>query len=140
GYGEVTHAEVGDPGDVETKLTLRYVTDAFGHVVKTSADDGFGHHRSACIAYDGEQIFPYASRNAAGHTTYTRFDPGLGVLKAAVDPNGLVTQWAHDAFGRTTEEVAPDGTTTTMTLLREKGGGPQGTWWRLLTDIVAQAG
>jgi RHS repeat-associated protein len=81
------------------------------------------------VSYDAEGIFPYAARNALGHTTYSKRDAGLGVMTAAVDANGLVTRWQHDGFGRVTEERRPDGTRSRTALVRTKDGGPQAKWW-----------
>jgi RHS repeat-associated protein len=127
--GEVRAASVGDPADPGTQLWVTITHDAFGHVVHATADDASGHHRDGCVSYDAEGIFPYAARNALGHTTYSKRDAGLGVMTAAVDANGLVTRWQHDGFGRVTEERRPDGTRSRTALARTKDGGPQAKWW-----------
>jgi RHS repeat-associated protein len=127
--GEVRAASVGDAADPGTQLWVTFVHDKHGHVVHATADDAFGHHRDGCVSYDAEGIFPYAARNALGHTTYSKRDAGLGVMTAAVDANGLVTQFQHDRFGRVTEERRPDGTRSRTTLARTKDGGPQAKWW-----------
>jgi RHS repeat-associated protein len=139
-FGEVWSATIGDPGDPETHLSLVYAHDAYGNLIFGAADDAFGHHRSACISYDAEGIFPYAMGNAAGHIAYTKFDPGLGVRTAAVDANGLVTQWNHDGFGRVSGEFRPDGTSTEVWLTRTKDGGPQGNWWNVKADTFSDGG
>src|SRR5262249_29950426 len=76
----------------------------------------FGHYRASCTTYEPEGIFPYASVNAAGHVTFSKFDPMLGVVTALVDPNGHLTLWSHDGFGRVGQVIRPDGTKTTYTL------------------------
>ena len=129
GQGEVKSASVGDPGDPGTSLTMGVWRDKFGHVTVTAADDALGHHRWGCVSYDAEGMFPYASGNALGQVAYTRFDPALGVMMAAVDANGLATRWQHDAFGSVTEERRADGTRTRVSLVRTKDGGPQGKWF-----------
>jgi RHS repeat-associated protein len=134
--GEVASTTVGDPADPGTQLVVELTHDAFGHVVVTSASDAYGHQRSTCVSYDADALFPYATADPLGHVSYTRFDPGLGVMTAAVDPNGLATRWQHDGFGTVTRELRPDGTETTTTAIRTKDGGPQAKWWRyrLTTD------
>jgi RHS repeat-associated protein len=127
--GEMRAASVGDAADPGTQLWVTFVHDKHGHVVHATADDAFGHHRDGCVSYDAEGIFPYAARNALGHTTYSKRDAGLGVMTAAVDANGLVTQFQHDGFGRVTEERRPDGTRSRTALARTKDGGPQAKWW-----------
>jgi RHS repeat-associated protein len=128
-FGEVTSATTGDPADANTQVTTALWRDALGHVTFTTADDTSGHHRWGCTTYDADHLFPYATANALGHVTYTRFDPALGVMTAAVDPNGLTTQWQHDAFGSVTEERRADGTRSTVSLVRTKDGGPQAKWF-----------
>jgi RHS repeat-associated protein len=140
GYGEVTGKQIGDPADPGTQLSLAYLRDAWGNVWWTTADDAFGHHRSACVVHDAEGIFPVLSQNALAHTTFTAYDPGLGVMTAAVDPNGLATQWVHDGLGRITEEIRPDGGMTAIGIAREKNGGPQGTWWNLHVVTIEAGG
>ncbi len=139
-YGEVDNSSTGDPTDPGTLLSVLYDRDAWGNVWRTRAEDGSGHHRQACVTYEPDGIFPYAVRNALGHTAYVSFDPGLGVKTASVDPNGLLTQWAHDGFGRVTEEIRPDGTWTLSSLARVKQGGPQGTWWSLQVGTQEEGG
>ena len=128
-HGEVKSAVVGDPTDPGTQLTLGFWRDAFGHVTLTTADDAFGHQRTSCVTYDADHLFPYATGDALGHVSYTRFDPAFGVINAAVDVNGLATQWRRDAFGGVAEELRADGTKTSVEIARGKDGGPQGKWF-----------
>src|ERR1700679_205042 len=139
-YGQVASSSVGDPTDPGTQLAVDYDRDAWGNVWRTNAPEAFGHRRAECVTYEPDGIFPYAVRNSLGHTAYVAFDPGLGVKTTAVDPNNLVTQWAHDGFGRATEEIRPDTTFTTSALTRVKDGGPQGTWWNLKVTTQEEAG
>src|SRR6185369_1911833 len=54
---------------------------------------------------------------------------GLGVITSAIDPNGLVTMWRHDRFGRQVEEVdVATGVKRTTTSEPRNDGGPQGNW------------
>lgn len=129
GFGEVVSVSVGDAADPGTELSTRFSHDARGHVTRTVAEDAFGHRRRACVSYDAEGVFPFAARNALQHTSFARFDRGLGVLTAALDVNGLATRWAHDGFGRVTKEVRADGTSSRFALSRAKDGGPTGNWW-----------
>jgi RHS repeat-associated protein len=136
-YGEVVKARVGDPSDPQTQLTLITDYDTYGNAIHATADDAFGNHRWSCVAYDPENLFPYATRNSQGHTTYTRFDRGLGVVTAEVDPNGLLTQKWYDGFGRQVEEKEPDGTVTTVTITTTDLAGPQGNWKALQTYVIS---
>jgi RHS repeat-associated protein len=139
-YGDVLAAQIGDAADPGTQLWVAYGRDLYGNVVSTSARDAYGHHRASCTSYDEDYVFPFARRDAAGHLSLARFDPGLGVPTAAQDPNGLVVQWAHDGFGRVTEELRPDGTTTTTKIERDKDGGPSGHEWEIVTATAVDGG
>ncbi|MDC3982187.1 RHS repeat-associated core domain-containing protein [Polyangium jinanense] len=136
-YGEVRaeSTETGD-GSPETRLLVVLERDEFGNVTDVAADDAYGHHRSVHIELDPEGIFPESYTNAAGHTTRVEFDPGLGVLAKLTDPNGLVTKWTHDGFGRRTLEERPDGTTTRITLSREREGDA----WRVTERTTTSGG
>ncbi|WP_437620613.1 RHS repeat-associated core domain-containing protein [Sorangium sp. So ce1151] len=131
-YGEVeTESTESDDGLPDTKLTLTYARDDFGNITGVTAEDAFGHQRTSSTAYDEEGIFPEKYVNSARHTTLVDFDDALGVLLKQVDPNQLVTTWAHDGFGRLGVERRPDGTTTTVSLSRTKDGGPEQDAWRV---------
>jgi RHS repeat-associated protein len=123
-------------GDPQTKLSVKLMRDAFGNVRLLTREDGFGEQRVECTTFDVEGIFPYAHTNAAGHTSYFRFDKRLGELEVLVDPNGLITKWGYDGFGRLTTEVQPDGKATTYELTRSKDGGPQKDAWNLKLRTV----
>ncbi|MGK3994888.1 RHS repeat-associated core domain-containing protein [Sorangium sp. So ce1024] len=131
-YGEVeTESTESDDGLRDTKLKLTYARDDFGNITGVTAEDAFGHNRTSSTDFDEEGLFPERYVNAAGHTTLVEFDGALGVLLKQVDPNQLVTMWAHDGFGRLGIETRPDGTTTTVTLARTKDGGPEHDAWRV---------
>ncbi|KYF59822.1 hypothetical protein BE04_50915 [Sorangium cellulosum] len=130
--GQVVRESVGTEGDPQTELHLTYTRDVYGNLRITRSVDAFGARRSSCVSYDEERIFPYARSNAEGHVTRMKFDPGLGVRTALVDPNHLVTRWAIDGFGRVTKEIRPgeeDEVITTFT--RTKDGGTSGTEWNV---------
>ncbi|AUX47305.1 uncharacterized protein SOCE26_088230 [Sorangium cellulosum] len=130
--GQVIEESVSAAGDPQTELHLTYSRDAYGNLRRTSAVDAFGARRNSCISYDDEQIFPYARSNPEGHVTRMKFDPGLGVRTALVDPNHLVMRWAIDDFGRVTKEIRPgeeDEVITTLT--RTKDGGASGDEWNV---------
>src|SRR6185503_1948692 len=133
-FGKVWTEAMGTDGEPETELTVMYTRDVFSNIVKVMADDGFEGHRVSCTSYDAEGIFPFAHKNPVGHLSFVKFDPGFGVQTAAVDPNHLVTRWAHDGFGRIMKEQRPDGTTTTSTLSRTKDGGAWNVKLRTKTD------
>ncbi|XXU32019.1 RHS repeat-associated core domain-containing protein [Sorangium sp. So ce887] len=140
-YGEIdTESTDSDEGIPDTKLDVVYTRDDFGNVTGVTADDAFGHHRAWSTTYDPEGIFPETHVNAAGHTTRVELDEGLGVLVERVDPNGLVTEWRYDGFGRLGLEIRPDGTQTTIELSRTKDGGPDQDGWRVTQRTTTTGG
>ncbi|WP_437674122.1 RHS repeat domain-containing protein [Sorangium sp. So ce131] len=140
-HGEVeTESIDSDEGIADTKLDIVYARDAFGNITGVTAEDAFGHHRSWSTEYDAEGMFPEKHVNPAGHTTRVEYDPDLGVLVRREDPNGLVTEWRHDGFGRLGLEMRPDGTQTTVALSRTKDGGPAGDAWRLTQRTTTAGG
>ncbi|XXY14180.1 RHS repeat-associated core domain-containing protein [Sorangium sp. So ce216] len=140
-HGEIeTEALDSDDGIPDTELDVVYSRDDFGNVTGVTADDAFGHHRSWSTTYDAEGIFPETHVNPAGHTTAVEFDDGLGVLVKRVDPNGLVTAWRHDGFGRLGLELRPDGTQTAIALSRAKDGGPDRDAWRVVQRTTTTGG
>jgi RHS repeat-associated protein len=134
--GEADTEDRGDPGDVSTTRKTVFTRDEFGNLTLVTADDEFGNHRSACITYEKEGIFPYAFSRAVGQVSRLAFDAGLGVPTALKDANGLTTIWQHDAFGRTTKETGPDNVATELAFRRLKTGGPQNVWWAQYIDTT----
>lgn len=59
--------------------------------------------------------FPTSITNALSQTTSRGWNYSLGLPASATDPNGLVTSWTYDSFGRRTNENRPDGTSTAWT-------------------------
>jgi RHS repeat-associated protein len=134
--GEVETEGRGDPANAETTRNTTFTRDDFGNLTLVTADDAFGNHRSACITYEKEGIFPYAFSRAVGQISRVAFDAGLGVPTALKDANGLTTVWQHDAFGRTTQETGADGVVTGLGVQRLKNGGPTHTWYALYPDTT----
>ncbi|MAZ10510.1 MAG: hypothetical protein CMN90_12650 [Sutterellaceae bacterium] len=56
--------------------------------------------------------FPTSNTNALGHSETQEFDPRFGTVSKQTGPNGLITTWTYDDFGRKTGEVRPDGSKT----------------------------
>lgn len=120
----VKSSTTSTPGDLDTWLQLTYTYDDFGNVKKTIAQDAFEGERISCTAYDAEGIFPYSQGNPKGQLTYAKFHRGFGTPLATIDPNGRVTQWAVDEYGRVLLEKRPDGTETSTAITRTQDGGP----------------
>jgi len=61
--------------------------------------------------------FPTTSANALSHSETKEFDPRFGGVTKLTGPNGLVTTWSYDSFGRKTLETRSDGTKTQIDYL-----------------------
>jgi RHS repeat-associated protein len=128
--------EVVEPERPNDCLQTSYTHDSFGNRVSasTAACAGASGHtlssastpRSTTTEYaahsitvDGTTysspagIFPTRSTNALGQSEHKQYDPRHGGATRLTGPNGLVTTWAYDGFGRKTRETRADGTTTT---------------------------
>lgn len=108
------------PDDTKAHLTTYFLRDHYGNTTNVISEDDFGNHREACVTFEPTGTFPWATRNAEGHTEFSVYNRALGVQTAARDPNGLVTKAKVDTFGQSLEAIAPDGVTTKITRSREK--------------------
>jgi RHS repeat-associated protein len=91
--------------------------DMFGNVtdIVTSKPDGCddeGDVRTVHLDFDDHKLFPERVVNSLGQATQVRYDSRTGDLLSSVDPNGLATQLAYDAFGRLLQRVTPAATDT----------------------------
>ncbi|WP_369276479.1 RHS repeat-associated core domain-containing protein [Streptomyces sp. R11] len=85
-----------------------------GNVIRrTSTDLADGTVRETTYAYD-DLGYPHAVQNGRQHTSYTGYDPVLGVLKVAVDANGLRTDHTYDTLGRLVKTRLPSGAERTV--------------------------
>ncbi|HEY3358706.1 MAG TPA: toxin TcdB middle/N-terminal domain-containing protein [Polyangia bacterium] len=58
-------------------------------------------------------LYNMASCSPLGHCSSRSWDAVLGVRSAETDVNGYTTTWAHDAFGRVTQETLANGNVST---------------------------
>lgn len=103
---EVSQSSQTDPGH---ELRTEFQYDASGNVTRrTQTDVQSGQARETTYAFD-QAGYPHSTTNAAGHLTTTGYDPLLGKVKVAVDPNGLRTDYTYDSLGRLVKVRAPSG-------------------------------
>ena len=92
-------------------LTRALLYDNFGNVRATRATTAPSATCAPPALLRRRRVLPARQPQCRrAHLTLMKYDPGLGVQTAFQDPNGLVTQWFYDGFGRRTEERRPDGT------------------------------
>lgn len=89
------------------RLTKEYAYDTFGNRTTETVSGPDIATRSATTVYDTQGQFPATVTNALAHQEVQQWNTKFGVLKQLTGPNGLVTSWQHDAFGRKTLETPP---------------------------------
>ncbi|MFI6132873.1 FG-GAP-like repeat-containing protein [Micromonospora sp. NPDC051141] len=91
------------------ELLTSYEYDVSGNVLRTTLTDmATDETREATFAFD-DLGYPHAAMNGKQQTSYTGYDPVLGVVKVAVDVNGLRTDYTYDTLGRPVKEKSPTG-------------------------------
>jgi len=106
---------IEEPGSSTLQVTTALLYDGFGNLNSQSVT-GIGlSARTTTASWGASGQFPVALTNALGQTTSRDWNYGLGLPASVADPNGLVTGWSHDSFGRRTSENRPDGTSTAWT-------------------------
>jgi YD repeat-containing protein len=68
--------------------------------------------RTSTTTYDSLGEFATSNANALGQSESWVYDPRFGKPTSHTGPNGLVTTWSYDVYGRKTQEVRSDGTQT----------------------------
>ncbi|WP_205525665.1 RHS repeat-associated core domain-containing protein [Pyxidicoccus trucidator] len=107
--GEVTNTELmpdrmGEGGDEKTSafyLKTTYEHDGRGLVTRVVRTDGLGVTRDESYVYDdSEAITLRHTYDSMGNGARYAFVPGLGVLAAVEDANGVWQHMQYDGFGR----------------------------------------
>jgi RHS repeat-associated protein len=118
---EVTTVEPNQP---ELRLTSTTVYGQFGVVTSVTKTDNTGQSRTDTREYENsDQLYPTATVNAAGHRTEIETHSGLSVPISTRDPNGVLTTFRYDRFGRLRETNRANGSFEHIT--HSYLGGPQ---------------
>lgn len=125
--------ETVEPYEADLCVVTRYEYDAYGNRKESQTANCAGASAAATFeprssTSDHETLapaggltqpggvvagaFPITAANALGHVEYKAFDPRSGQVTALKGPNGLVTSWAYDGFGRKISETRADGSVT----------------------------
>ena len=114
-------AAIGPQPDGVRTLFTSYQYNAYGLVTQKTIHDTQipgANARNTSYVYDAvESIFPVEEINALGHITTTAYHPGLGVPLSKTDPNGIVTAYLNDSFGRLTQINEAGGAATNFSYL-----------------------
>jgi YD repeat-containing protein len=109
-----------------TNPVAQYSYDSFGN--QTAVTDANTH--TTTTAYDTTGTYPVSTTNAKTQTTTMQYDLGTGNVLAKTDPNGFITSYAYDVFGRLTKEIKPYDTSAFPTVSYQylvDGIAPEGT-------------
>ncbi|WP_158625656.1 DUF5615 family PIN-like protein [Corallococcus carmarthensis] len=115
-----TISEPGGGADFELKT--EYKPDAFGLIERVTRTSQNSVRVESQIFDTLEHLFVSTSFNAANHRTRFAHHPGLGVTAMAEDPNGLVTRFRYDGFGRLRATLSVTGANKTL----QYGAGSSG--------------
>ncbi|MCE9669616.1 hypothetical protein LY474_17615 [Myxococcus stipitatus] len=97
-----------DSTDVDVRLSTHHEYTDEGLRRTVTLSNLAGQTRTTTFEYDAAtRTTVSAIVNAAGHRHQFAYHPGLGVLAADVDPNGVRRRWQYDEFGRVRLEDGP---------------------------------
>ncbi|WP_342617559.1 FG-GAP-like repeat-containing protein [Rhodoferax sp. GW822-FHT02A01] len=119
----LVYQETQEPGTPNYCLQTTYLYDSFGNRSSTSAAACAGATaptitsaatpRTSTNSFGADGYFPVSSTNALLQSESRVYDYRFGTPTSLTGPNGLTTGWSYDTFGRKTQEVRADGTSTT---------------------------
>jgi RHS repeat-associated protein len=106
-----------EPDSAQWRLEIDLTYDSFGNIKTLTIGDGAGPlpNRAWTTTWGADGRFPLSVKNPLNETTQRTFDARFGLPASETDPNGLVTSFIYDSFGRQTKETRPDQTRTDWT-------------------------
>ncbi len=109
-------AKTTEPSSPYYAQTDSYTYDTFGNLTDINQTGiGISPARDTHTDWGTTGQFPMTVKNPLLQATTFNYDFGLGFRISAQDPNGILTTWAPDAFGRKQTQTRPDGTSTGWT-------------------------
>jgi RHS repeat-associated protein len=117
--GTVDAMVVEPTGSNDDLLRVAFSRNGFGQVTAVTRSDRLGAVRRETTTYDAQSVQPATFTNAAQHVTAVQVDPALGVLQSLTDPNGAVTAYDYDRFGRQRRVSYPGGGGATTVYARD---------------------
>lgn len=101
--------EIVEPASNTYKVTRDLLYDGFGNVKNESVTGINMPVRTSTTDWGSKGNLPISVTNALGQTTSYGWDFAIGETTSATDPNGIVSTWDYDNFGRPIQGVREDG-------------------------------
>jgi len=120
----VTHYRANNPFGLINKSVQAWVAPNGVQQLRTITD----------LDFDPKGRFAITSRNALGHQESRTYYPSTGALNTLKNPNGLISTFTANGFGRVTLEEHPDGNQTRQYQKQCNGGCPLGAELVSITD------
>ena len=118
-YGPSTHLRLSETlyEGSGVSSTTTFTRDSYGNstAVVTTGDDIDGTQLTPQSTAAGpflNGIYPQTRTNEVGHVTTFSYDERLGRVSQSVDPNGRITDYDFDGFGRLLRERSAEGVLT----------------------------
>jgi len=105
--------QIVEPSSPLYKVTTDYGYDGFGNVNSETVTGINMTARTTTLNWGATGQSVHTVTNPLSQTTTLGYDPGTDLLTSVQDPNGILTSWQYDGFGRKSKETRPDGTSTT---------------------------
>jgi len=105
--------QIAEPSSSLYKVTTGYGYDGFGNVNSETVTGINMTARTTTLTWGTTGQSVHTVTNPLSQTTTLGYDPGTDLLTSVQDPNGILTSWQYDGFGRKSKETRPDGTSTT---------------------------
>jgi YD repeat-containing protein len=125
--------EVIEPNTPSLLLQTDYSYDSFGNKTQVMVSGVDIATRSSSTTYDTQGQFVIQKANALQQKEFWVYDPKFGKPLSHTGPNGVITTWQYDAFGRKTLEQravnTPSMTQTKFTYTQCSGCIPNGTYY-----------
>ena len=139
-YGLLANETI-EPGSPQYQVLTSYdrTGNPFGLVNKTTQSwlDPLSNttlSRTSGTTYDDHGRYPVITTNALGQQAVHSVDPATGAQLSLKDPNGLITSWSVNGFGRKLSELHPDGTNILSYLKTCQNDCPAGAVVAQITD------